>query len=109
MTYEESIPVAKKLAEQALSKGFDVEAFLILYLTHNFEPEDIPGTEIDDNIQEMYNLFLLYVKNRDLDVLERFLDINYRMIDELFHSTDNTREKNILYNYINKIESLRDS
>ena len=28
MTFEESIPVAKQLAENQLKKGFDVEAFL---------------------------------------------------------------------------------
>jgi hypothetical protein len=102
MTYTESIPVAKSLAEKALSRGFDVEAFLILTLLK----DDVPNSEVDNKIQDMYNLFLLYVENHSIESLNAFLSVNYKMLEELYHSTYNKEEKELFKEYLTKITML---
>ena len=107
MTYEESKPIAKKLAEQTLARGFDAEAFLILTLLDN--EDEVPESEVDNKIQDMYNLFLLYVTSHDINVLEKFLTTNYRMIDELYHSTHTIEERDLFKQYTKNILSLNGS
>lgn len=109
MTYEESIPVAKTLAQQALDKGFDAEAFIILHLLDKEEKDKVPESEIDDKIQYMYNLFLLYITSHDIDVLQTFLETNYRMIDELYHSTNDVEERELFKQYTKNILTLNGS
>ena len=105
MTYEDSKPLARKLAEQALEKGFDVEAFIILTLLNN-EKDDVPDSEVDNKIEYMYSLFLLYVETHDLDILVEFLDTNSRMIDELLHSIKSPQENKIFHNYLENISMI---
>jgi hypothetical protein len=109
MTYQESIPIAKSLAEQALSRGFDAEAFIILHMLNNEESDEAPDSEVDNKIQRMYNLFLLYVTKHDLSVLDEFLDTNYRMIDELYHSTYKQEERELFRQYTKNILTLNGS
>lgn len=65
MTFEESIPIAKQLAENQLKKGFDVEAFLILSSLKQFyvTEDEVPESEVDDKIKVLYTLFIQYIKN----------------------------------------------
>ena len=105
MTYEESKPLAKKLAEQALSKGFDVEAFIILTLLNN-EKDDVPDSEVDDKIEYMYSLFLSYIETHDTKILAEFLDTNCKMIGELLHSATKLDEISLFNTYANNIETI---
>jgi hypothetical protein len=109
MTYEESIPVAKQLAERALERGFDAEAFIILYLLNKENVDDVPDSDVDNKIQYMYDLFISYVTTHDTHTLETFLDTNYRMIDELYHSTVDKDERDLFKRYTNNILSLNGS
>ena len=64
MTFEESIPIAKQLAENQLKKGFDVEAFLILSSLKQFPvtEDEVPESEVDDKIiafNEEKDLYLI--------------------------------------------------
>ena len=42
MTFQESIPIAKELAENELKKHFDVDAFLILALVDKMNIDLVP-------------------------------------------------------------------
>ena len=63
MTFEESIPIAKELAENQLKKGFDVEAFLILAEINkiNQEYDLVPESNVDETIMDIQGLFPLLV------------------------------------------------
>lgn len=109
MTYEESIPLARELAENALRKNFDADAFIILTLLNKESVDDVPDSEVDDKIKYMYNLFLLYVTSHDKDVLDEFLTTNYRMIEELYHSASGTDEKDMFRQYTKNMLTLNGS
>lgn len=108
MTYEESIPIAKELSERALSKGFDVEAFIILSLLNskNMIKDDVPDSYIDNEILHMYELFLSYINTHDTDTLSEFLHINAQMIDELYHSVYKPEDKNLFISYFNNMQTV---
>lgn len=48
MTFQESIPVAKELAENELKKHFDVDAFLILALVDKMNIDLVPESNVDE-------------------------------------------------------------
>lgn len=89
MTFKESIPVAKQLAENQLSRGFDVEAFLVLCAISNMPTvsEDfVPESNIDEGIQHLLNCFIDYYTNRNKDTLKIMLDNLKQIISELYHT-----------------------
>ena len=109
MTFEDSIPVAKQLAENQLAKSFDVQAFLILSNIKLMTRQDIIGTEVDDKIEYMYSLFTMYIETHNTEILREFLDTNYKMLSELFHIISTQSEKEIFNNYINSISNIKGS
>ena len=64
MTFQESIPVAKKLAENELKKHFDVDAFLILALVDKMNIDLVPESNVDETITDIQGLFVSYMRNR---------------------------------------------
>ena len=67
MTFQESIPVAKELAENELKKHFDVDAFLILALVDKLNIDLVPESNVDETITDIQGLFVSYMRNRNLD------------------------------------------
>ncbi len=82
MTFEESIPIAKELAENQLKKGFDVEAFLILAEINkiNQEYDLVPESNVDETIMDIQGLFVNYMHNRNIDNLETLLSTIRKML-----------------------------
>lgn len=96
MTFEESIPLAKQLAENELKKGFDVEAFLILAEIQKMNVDTIPESSVDETIQDVNGLFANYFHTRSLDSLGNLLNTIKRMLSEMYH-TCSTQEERTLF------------
>ena len=63
MTFNESIPIAKELAENELAKHFDVDAFIILALVDKMNIDLVPDSNVDEAITDIQDLFINYMKN----------------------------------------------
>lgn len=104
MTFEESIPIAKQLAENQLKKGFDVDAFLILCATSNMSTgEDIdlvPESNIDEGISYLLKLFVNYHNNSTVDNLGELLKSMRQILSELYHSCKTQDEKDLFKQFI---------
>ena len=92
MTFQESIPVAKELAENELKKHFDVDAFLILALVDKMNIDLVPESNVDETITDIQGLFVNYMKNRSIGNLEALMSTIRKMLSELYH-TCSTEEK----------------
>lgn len=104
MTFEESIPIAKELAENELKKHFDVDAFIILSLIDKAKVDLVPESNVDETIMDIQGLFVNYMHNRNSHNLEILLSTIKKMLSELYNScTEPEKEifKKHLYNLSN--------
>ena len=53
MTFQESIPIAKELAENELNKHFDVDAFLILEIVDKMNIDIVPESNVHVTIKDI--------------------------------------------------------
>lgn len=108
MTFEESIPIAKQLAENQLKKGFDVEAFLILSSLKQFSvtEDEVPESEVDDKIKVLYTLFIQYIKNRNIDNLRCMLSTLSKIIKELYHTCECEEELTEFKSFLTKFQTI---
>ena len=96
MTFEESIPVAKQLAENQLKKGFDVEALLILAEINKMDNIDlVPDSEVDEMITDIGRLFITYAQNKNASNLDIMLNSVIKMLGELYYSCTSPQEKEL--------------
>ena len=107
MTFEESIPIAKELAENQLKKGFDVEAFLLLAEINkmNAEYDLVPESNVDETIIDIQGLFVNYMHNRNIENLETLLSTIRKMLSELYNSCT-LEEKQVFKNHLKNLESI---
>lgn len=107
MTFEESIPIAKRLAENQLTKGFDVEAFLILCATSNMKDIDlVPNSDIDEGISYLLKLFVNYYNNSTVNNLEELLKSVKQILSELYHSCKTQSEKDLFKQFIPQLNEI---
>lgn len=108
MTYEESIPVAKELAERTLQKGFDVEAFLVLSEINRLTYIDkVPGTEIDEGIDKLAKIFVSYYNEKTVNSEKTLLNALHQIISELYHTCENTEQKTVFIEFLNGIHNIK--
>ena len=84
MTFQESIPVAKELAENELKKHFDVDAFLILALVNKMNIDLVSESNVDETIIDIQGLFVSYKKNKTKENLEILHSTIRKMLSELY-------------------------
>lgn len=92
MTFQESIPVAKELAENELKKHFDVDAFIILALLEKISVDLVPESTVDETIADIQGLFVQYMNNRTVENLELLLSTIRKMLSELYNTCDDTEK-----------------
>lgn len=92
MTFQESIPVAKELAENELKKHFDVDAFIILALLEKISVDLVPESTVDETITDIQGLFVQYMNNRTVENLELLLSTIRKMLSELYNTCDDTEK-----------------
>lgn len=105
MTFQESIPVAKELAENELKKHFDVDAFLILALVDKMNIDLVPESDVDETIIDIQSLFVSYMRNRTKDSLEILLSTIRKMLSELY-MTCNLDEKEIFKKHLETLQNI---
>lgn len=96
MTFQESIPLAKQLAENTLDRGFDVEAFLVLCEISklgNLEVDEVPGSSIDECIEELLKLFITYYNNKSVQTLKPLFETLQQILCELYYTCDTHEER----------------
>lgn len=105
MTFQESIPVAKELAENELKKHFDVDAFLILALVDKMDIDLVPESNVDETIIDIQSLFVSYMKNRTKENLEILLSTIRKMLSELY-MTCNLDEKEVFKKHLETLQNI---
>ena len=105
MTFQESIPIAKELAENELKKHFDVDAFLILALVDKMNIDLVPESNVDETITDIQDLFVSYMRNRTKENLELLLSTIRKMLSELY-MTCNSDEKEIFKKHLETLQNI---
>lgn len=105
MTFNESIPIARQLAENELSKHFDVDAFIILALLDKMDVDLVPESTVDETITDIQGLFVQYMNNRTVANLELLLSTIRRMLSELYNTCDDT-EKELFQKHLCNISNI---
>ena len=110
MTFEESIPLAKQLAENQLKKGFDAEEFLILAEIQKMqikEPIDlVPESNVDEKLVDITNLFITYFHNRSDANLTNLMNTIVQMMSELYHTIEDKNQSTIFEKYIKSLQNI---
>lgn len=110
MTFEESIPLAKQLAENQLKKGFDVEAFLILAEIQKMKIEKpvdlVPESNVDEKLVDITNLFITYFHDRSDFNLTNLMNTIVQMMSELYHTIEDKKQSTIFENYIKYLQNI---
>ena len=108
MTYEEWIPKAKKMAEEALEKRFDVEAFLVMseILNQEHKTDLIQETKVDDDLMDITGLFANWYHNRSLDNLELLLISIRKMLSELYNTAENDEERQLMKKHLTNLSMI---
>ena len=105
MTFQESISIAKELAENELKKHFDIDAFLILALVDNMNVDLVPESNVDETITDIQGLFVYYMRNRTKENLELLLSTIRKMLSELY-MTCNSDEKEIFKKHLEILQNI---
>ena len=105
MTFLESIPIARELAENELKKHFDADAFIILALIDKMNIDLVPDSNVDETITDIQSLFVNYMHNRSISNLEALMSTIRKMLSELYH-TCSTEEKEVFTKYLSNLEDI---
>ena len=105
MTFQESIPIAKELAENELKKHFDKDAFLILALVDKMNIDLVPESNVDETITDIQGLFVSYMRNRTKENLEILLSTIRKMLSELYMTCD-LDEKEIFKKHLETLQNI---
>ena len=105
MTFQESIPIAKELAENELKKHFDVDAFLILALVDKMNIDLVPESNVDETIIDIQGLFVSYMRNKTKENLEILLSTIRKMLSELYMAC-NLDEKEIFKKHLTTLQNI---
>lgn len=105
MTFQESIPIAKELAENELKKHFDAYAFIILALVDKMNIDIVPESNVDETITDIQGLFVSYMRNRTKENLEILLSTIRKMLSELY-MTCNLDEKEIFKKHLETLQHI---
>ena len=103
MTFAESIPMARQLAENQLSKGFDVEAFLILAELSRMDA--VPESNVDEGISDIGKIFVEYFYNQTSENLVRLADRLIQTVSEVYHTIGNADDRKL---FKAKIQALNE-
>lgn len=106
MTFSQSIPIAKQMAENALQKGFDFEAFVVLCEISKMDA--IPESSIDNAISDIGQIFVEYYFNPTSDSLAQLMDSFANVLTEIYNTIDNDKDKAMVRDKIRNLIGLFD-
>lgn len=108
MTQDE---LALELANKALSKGFDPEAYIVKHIAEqrvsNKKQYDlVPDSNIDECIKLMLDLFVSYHKYQTVENLTEFLTVQKQVLSELYHSCNDERCKETMKTFFTSMQNI---
>lgn len=105
MTFQESVPMAKELAENELKRHFDVDAFIIMALITGMNFDLVPESNVDETIEDIQGLFVAYMRNRTTENLEKLLTTIRKMLSELYMTCD-PAEREIFQKHLITLQNI---
>jgi len=102
--------IALQLAQKALKKGFDPEAYIVQHIAEQRiqkekEQDLVPDSNIDECIQLMLKLFVSYFNTPSIENMNKYLLIQKQVLSELYHTAndDCKSEMKTFFNELNTI------
>lgn len=109
-----------KLAEQSLKKGrVDAEAYIVKVLSEmvmrkkNLSETEavsnndrVPESLIDEQIDTMQDMFIVYMHDKSIDNLEKFLSQSKRILSEVFHDCDTLEKRKLCKDIFAEISKI---
>lgn len=107
MTQDE---LALQLADKALSRGFDPEAYLVKYVAEQRlkQPNEdlVEESNIDEGIQTMLQLFITYYNSKTIEDLKQLLLVLRQIISELYHDCSQQEQKNEIKHFLELAQNI---
>ena len=101
---------ALQLANNSLERRFDAEAYIVKCLAEmriaNNPIDLVPNSSIDENIQELLNQFVNYMKSRSSADLSILLSTLRQIVSELYHSCQSKEQKELIKGFIEKCNCI---
>ena len=95
----------KRIGGKWIKKHFDVDAFLILALVDKMNIDLVPESNVDETITDIQDLFVKYMRHRNLDNLEVLLFTIRKMLSELYMSCDK-EEKEVFKKHLTTLQNI---
>lgn len=95
--------LALDLAKRALSNHFDPEAYIVKYIAEKklgIVEDLVPGSSVDEFIQRLLNLFVIYSNDRTPENLNKLLIMLRQVISELYHTSETKSERDAIKQFI---------
>ena len=101
--------LALTLANKALASHFDAEAYIVKYIAEKklrIDKDLVPSSNVDEFIQRLLNLFVIYSEDRTSENLNRLLLMLRQVISELYHTSETKEERNLIKQAIIKAPEI---
>lgn len=104
-----------ELAEQSLKRNHvDAEAYLVKVVsemvmsrTESVSTNDrVPESQIDEQIDTMQDMFVVYMENKTIDNLEEFLLQSKRILSEVYHDCDTLEKRKMCREIFDSIPNI---
>ena len=81
-------------------------ANLYIIQKHMQEQDLLPNSNIDERIDELQTLAVRYVMERDVLLLNYFLNNLVKIVSELYHTSDTSSERNEFQSFIEQLNTI---
>lgn len=97
MTEQELHRFALQKADEYLQRGFDAEAYLVKYVATKCI-DKVPGSNIDEQIDDINQYFINYMKDKNENNLYIMLSHIRQMLSELYHTCEDEKQRTVFKN-----------
>lgn len=100
------------LADKALKNNFDPEAYIVKYIAEiklaskANEVDYVPGSNIDEGIQQLLKLFVTYYNNKSVETLNPLLLTLRQILSELYHTCNSDNERALMQEFITMSQNI---
>lgn len=99
-----------ELAEQSLKKGrVDAEAYLVKVISEMAmvtTNDRVPESLIDEEIETMQDCFVIYMQDRSVESLRKFLVQSKKILSEVYHDCDCVEKQNIFKEIFDEMKKI---
>lgn len=99
-----------ELAEQSLKKGrVDIEAYIVKVLSEMAmvtTNDRVPESPIDEEIDTMQDCFVIYMQDRSVESLKKFLIQSKKILSEVYHDCDCAEKQKVFKEVFDDIKKI---